>query len=756
MNDALDFDITVREIADTWTVEARTRIGFECSPQPLFLPFDPRNLPVERRHVAMWVAQLRPDTAMMTMPFPGIPQAIELGTLLFERLFAEGDIRRSFYNCRNILGSEFYKRLRVRLWLPTSLYSIPWELLYDPHHRHFLIIEPSISIVRCRELADPMVDPQHVKGPLQLVALLSNPSNMNEDVKRRVDLTRHHQTLTEATRDQVAQKRLALDVLQHNNTLTQLRHRLHNPIHILHILCHGDLDQEEGEYVLLFEDDKSEIAHIPATTLCLLLQDVRLVFLNACQSALPAGNHVSSSIGASLLANKVQAVIAMQFDLPEEVAAELTRVFYEELAFDFPVDRAFASACSVLFYKFRDQLAWAIPVLFLRSVDGRLFVRDEMQPQHSLDRPKPVAYNAARRFSPNDPLRFWQAHEFFKNPFATTSAERELEAGGLPFFYPPDLFDEWVGDPQHPQSLIVFAPTGRGKTSCRFVLGQSVGSLHPHPALVVRFSSFDVILDSLLMNPTHPVSTKIYRQLLIQETLGALLTRLHAYPEQRLLLEHAPEAWAKFCAMQQLYGPPDALMTLPPEMTRWYDYFQKSNISFAHWLDHLATIAQAAGFAGVYVLLDSIDELADTKENPALAITMLKPLLDASDILHGRGFAFKFFLPEALEEPMRQQRLRCIDHVPIYHLHWEVDQLRSMLQHRLQRCYMGSTITGTDLRLASLCERDSNIDERLAQSAQGSPRNLIQLAGQIIDAHCLSVDDVTAPISQETISKIIT
>jgi hypothetical protein len=80
-----------------------------------------------------------------------------------------------------------------------------------------------------------------------------------------------------------------------------------------------------------------------------------------------------SSVGAALLRAGVPAVIAKQYELAEDAAGELARVFYAELAAGTPVDLALAEARQHLCGRYRSRLDWAVPVLFLRSDDGTSF-----------------------------------------------------------------------------------------------------------------------------------------------------------------------------------------------------------------------------------------------------------------------------------------------------------------------------------------------------------------------------------------------
>ncbi len=77
----------------------------------------------------------------------------------------------------------------------------------------------------------------------------------------------------------------------------------------------------------------------------------------------------------------------MQFELAEDAAVELARVFYAELAAGTSVDSALAEARLHLFGRYPTRLDWAIPVLFLRAENGALFA---VPAQPQLATPPPV------------------------------------------------------------------------------------------------------------------------------------------------------------------------------------------------------------------------------------------------------------------------------------------------------------------------------------------------------------------------------
>jgi hypothetical protein len=370
MTQPYNFDLFITQSNDAYTVQARASSVGELPAELLQLPFDPARLPDRRRDVAEWIRYARETRLRGPQE---LREAREFGTALFAALFP-GEVLAAFRASRSTLASG--ERLRIRLRLPPVLVGIPWELLYDEYTDQFLALAPDLKLVRYPEMpaAYAHPGPLQVDGPLQVVAVLASPQSDDYPMLRLDrELGRMERALT-LLREQ---NQVQLDVIRGPGTLDQLRERLRQPVHILHILSHGDLNRDTGEGELLFEDTDGAAEPINAELLRRYLERQRgqaqLVTLNACLGALPVENDAFSSVGLSLIRSGVPAVVAMQFEIAEDVAAELTRVLYAELAAGIPIDQALSETRLHISGRFPTRLDWAIPVLFSRAETGVLF-----------------------------------------------------------------------------------------------------------------------------------------------------------------------------------------------------------------------------------------------------------------------------------------------------------------------------------------------------------------------------------------------
>jgi serine/threonine protein kinase/formylglycine-generating enzyme required for sulfatase activity len=363
-----DFDITIDHTDSGYLVYMRGAFNLGRLPPHVFkAPFDLAELPRKRRDVAEWIRQAR-ETRLSSNA--GLGQGRAFGGDLFERLFSSS-MRDAFDSSRALLPSQ--ERLRLRLRLPNSLTPLPWELLCDPRNDRFLALDYKLSLVRYPRVSTEIA-PLSVPPPLQVVAVLASPRDQHYP---SIKLDRELQLLQAALREPITHGQIVLDVISGPDTRSRLSARLRRPVHVLHFLCHGESDHTSDISRLIFEDAEGYADPVDAASLLISLQRLeelpRLVLLNACLGAVPSGNDSFSSVGAALFRSGVPAVIAMQFELTEDTAAELTRVFYTELIARTPVDLALTEARLALAEKYPHTLDWCIPVLFLRTNNGVLF-----------------------------------------------------------------------------------------------------------------------------------------------------------------------------------------------------------------------------------------------------------------------------------------------------------------------------------------------------------------------------------------------
>jgi hypothetical protein len=158
--------------------------------------------------------------------------------------------------------------------------------------------------------------------------------------------------------------------------------------HILHLVGHGytqpDRDSGPAQTALYLEKDEGTLQIVKAADLVARLAAIgqlpHLVFLMACESAAPQTPtaHPFIGLGPQLVQAGVPAVVAMQAQVPIAMSRPFTSEFYRRLVEHGEVDKAMSQARLVVFRP--DRVDWAVPVLFMRLRDGRLFTQTTENP----------------------------------------------------------------------------------------------------------------------------------------------------------------------------------------------------------------------------------------------------------------------------------------------------------------------------------------------------------------------------------------
>ena len=81
---------------------------------------------------------------------------------------------------------------------------------------------------------------------------------------------------------------------------------------------------------------------------------------------------IPSVVSLGLRRRGVPTVIAMQAAVSDDASSILTSHFYDALANGYPVDSSLAEARKAI-YVLDNSIEWGVPVLFMRTTDGRIF-----------------------------------------------------------------------------------------------------------------------------------------------------------------------------------------------------------------------------------------------------------------------------------------------------------------------------------------------------------------------------------------------
>lgn len=352
-------------------------------------PFDSAAL--ELRLKDLQIALLRSGGSRRRVLLPEESTVQEFGAALYDSVFT-GDVRSLLEASRRKAESSGHGlRIRLRFDSP-QLATLPWEFFYDRGIGDFVALATDTPIVR--HLSVPAsIDALSIQPPLRILGMIASPANLPP-----IDV-RAEQAVVEKSLRKLIEKGVVDLHWVEGQGWRDLRQRMRaEPWHVVHFMGHGAFDTTAREGVVYFADEAGQADAIRAVELNRVLsgnRDLRLVLLNACLGAGGDGKDVFASTAATLIRGGVPAVIAMQFEITDAAATEFARTFYEALVGGLPVDTSVDEARRAISVGIENSLEWGIPVLYMRSADGRIFDVDKSsvpaQPRTATEAPPPKA-----------------------------------------------------------------------------------------------------------------------------------------------------------------------------------------------------------------------------------------------------------------------------------------------------------------------------------------------------------------------------
>jgi tetratricopeptide (TPR) repeat protein len=235
---------------------------------------------------------------------------------------------------------------------------------------------------------------------------VTNIGNGQYRLEHLVDWIAEKDSITAALKPLTDQGVVHLTFIEGNNTWKKLMDALlPNRTHILHFIGHGTFDEKNNEGVLIMADEDGKTELVDSERLRVLVQGrsrLALIVLNSCLGTLGGDAQPFSSVAAGLVKSGIPAVIAMQFEISDEAAREISETFYTSLSLNMPVDAALTEARRRIFLSNRNSLEWATPILYMQVPDGQLFEFKGSRPRtDSVAQSVKPAFetNAAKRYA---------------------------------------------------------------------------------------------------------------------------------------------------------------------------------------------------------------------------------------------------------------------------------------------------------------------------------------------------------------------
>lgn len=356
----LEFRLDVIETEDTWTIVCECPQGRQVVNVPT--PFSADELQSQLRAVEMSLVR---STSPLVTRRAARPEQV-FGRKLTRILLSE-EIRVLYALCRE-KAREQGVRMRVLLNpVGRNVCRIPWEFITDPDadDEHLAL---RVAIARTPHLMEPTA-PLRIVPPLRVLGVMSRPRDLAQ-LEADHERSSISSALGHLTSDLLHVEWLDSDRWQ------VLRSRLSaEPWHILHFIGHGGFDEDLQSGYLELTDEEGNALPVQASDVAGFIRDnpqLKLVVLNACESAAAGDDGIFSSTAAKLVRAGVPAVVAMQFEITDPAALAFSYSFYEAIARGTPVDRAVTHAREEVKITTR-SLEWATPVLFLASSETHVF-----------------------------------------------------------------------------------------------------------------------------------------------------------------------------------------------------------------------------------------------------------------------------------------------------------------------------------------------------------------------------------------------
>lgn len=357
---------------------------------------------------------------------------------------------------------------------------------------------------------------------------------------------------------------------------------------------------------------------------------------------------------------------------------------------------------------------------------------------------------------------------FDQNPFQHTNADKEIDIIDQYFIY-PDYFEDVWGDPDSPESNIVFAPRGGGKTAQRLMIEKRADE-HDN-ILTITYTDHDLsqfkkiedvtlsyhleYLNRLLLlsffNRLHSLDDFQYiyefkhseRQYLYKLCRIYLFDTPASFPKQAInslktIEDHALDIWKRFKepiadvikAISKAKGAEIDISKI--ELDKKLQMSHKDNFV------NLKQFLERIGISCIYILVDKVDEQNLTGNDPKASYTFISELIKDLELLETEGVAFKFFLWDALRDYcVRDARP---DRVFSYTLKWEFSQIQEMLNERLS-AYSSKRVSKAD----TLFDDKKGLGRTILFS-EFSPRDCIRICNRILSEQFKS--DSTSKVFQ--------
>ena len=301
---------------------------------------------------------------------------LQFGAHLFETLFIDG-IRRLYDEACALQRSRPLDLVFTSMvpWIA----ELPWEFAMDAARGSFIATE-DVHFIRNVLTSVPADIPEPIAGPLRRLVASAQPVGYD-----KLSIEDEEHMIRRGFQALIDEGAVEVTALPRATPASLRDHVKTGRSSVVHFIGHGEFDEDRQESRLLFVDERGrEMPLGPRSVREILLNSgVRMVFLNACETARgPRRQEDVRRLGAfnkglaqSLVGRGLPALVANQYSVLDVSATSFAQTFYAELAQGASIAMAAREARVAVNYSLKgDPIDWAIPAVYARDPSFRLVV----------------------------------------------------------------------------------------------------------------------------------------------------------------------------------------------------------------------------------------------------------------------------------------------------------------------------------------------------------------------------------------------
>jgi hypothetical protein len=295
----------------------------------------------------------------------------QVGRQLFDFIF-QGRVLELYKECytktKRVLKQPLSIRLRVT---HPGLSYVPWETLYDQANGFYVTVSQDTPFMRALDDDDDDT-PLGGGSPIRILGMAARAKVLSGIALDSIDVDAEQVAIKNALGALDDGKRVKLCWIPSAKGRDLARRFIKGDDgkrwDIFHFIGHGGhkLGEEKG-FIVVQEDGGPagiELYQFEKTP--------NLVVLNSCSGAKSEPGMLFSSVAEELIRGGVPAVIAMQFEISDNMGIAFSNAFYTYLVDSRSIQAALAHTRLEL--KASRSAEWISPVLYMRGLNGEIFI----------------------------------------------------------------------------------------------------------------------------------------------------------------------------------------------------------------------------------------------------------------------------------------------------------------------------------------------------------------------------------------------